>query len=131
MPTLPPIVLLNSDYKRLCQILDQLPNQTGLAERLGEELDRAKRVAEGEIPEDVVTMNSIVNFVNEDTGASYQLELAYPGECRGSSDKISILSPAGEALIGLNKGASIEWPAEGRYIHLKIIGVSHPHTSVV
>jgi len=38
--------------------------------------------------------------------------------------KISILAPAGSALLGLSVGESIKWPVRGRKdLHLKIISV--------
>ena len=89
------------------------------------ELSRATLVPLAEMPDHVVTMNSKVRFQNEDSGQEQELTLVYPHEVGTGEGKISILAPAGSALLGLAVGDSIEWPIRGRNnIHLKIITVT-------
>jgi regulator of nucleoside diphosphate kinase len=69
-------------------------------------------------------MNSAVRFQDEDSKKEHQLTLVYPHEMGNGEGKISILAPAGSALLGLSVGESIKWPVRGRKnLHLKIISV--------
>jgi len=38
-------------------------------------------------------------------------------------DAISILSPAGAALLGLSVGDTIDWPYHNRTLHLQLLDV--------
>src|SRR5690606_16303937 len=91
-----------------------------------EELERATLVEPEAMPANVVTMNSKVRFQNKDNGQIHEVELVYPHEADGTSGKISILAPAGAALLGLSVGDSIEWPIAGqKKLHLSVIEVVH------
>lgn len=53
------------------------------------------------------------------------MTLVYPHEVGEASDRVSILAPAGAAMLGLDIGDRIEWPMKGRKpIHLKVVGVT-------
>ena len=48
-----------------------------------------------------------------------------PHEVGDADHKVSILAPAGAAMLGLSIGDSIEWPMKGRKpIHLKVVSVT-------
>ena len=101
--------------------------KTELTSNLGDELDRATLLQSEDVPKTVVTMNSKVRFLNEDSQKEHELELVFPSQITGETGKISILTPAGSALIGLSIGDSIEWPlAQKKTLRLKIIDVCHP-----
>jgi regulator of nucleoside diphosphate kinase len=93
--------------------------------RLEEELARAELCAPADMPSDVVTMHSQVTFTDEHTGATHQARLVYPRESAARPGDISILSPAGAALLGLAIGHSIDWPLPGgRMTRFKVTGVA-------
>ncbi len=70
-------------------------------------------------------MNSLVRFVDEDAGKEHEMMLVYPHEVGDADHKVSILAPAGAAMLGLSIGDSIEWPMKGRKpIHLKVVSVT-------
>ena len=124
MSDLPSIIVAEEDYNRLSTLLERMAGKSDVADSLEEELSRADLKALSDMPEGVVTMNSVVRFLNEDTGKEQELMLAYPHEVGDADHKISILAPAGAAMLGLSIGDSIEWPMKGRKpIHLKIVGV--------
>ena len=52
------------------------------------------------------------------------LMLVLPTEVSQGPDRLSILSPAGAALLGLSVGASIDWPSKGRTLRLTLISVA-------
>jgi regulator of nucleoside diphosphate kinase len=111
MTELPQIYLTQDDMDRLLQLIDAYPGKR--FERLEAELLRAHVVAQYEIPEDVVTMNSRVVFENEDTGERREVTLVYPGSADIDAGKISVLVPVGTALLGLRVGQSIDWELPG------------------
>lgn len=79
-------------------------------ELLLDEIMRAKIYPAHKIPSDVVTMGSIVVFVDEARGTTRTVQLVYPGEADTGADRISILTPLGAGLIGMRTGQSIVWP---------------------
>ena len=76
---------------------------------LHDELDGATVIGEGQMPEDVVTMNSSVVLLDLDTGAERLCTLVYPGYFSGAPDRVSVLTPLGTALLGARIGTDIEY----------------------
>jgi len=122
----PPIVLTRPDHERLSQLaagaVDRLPE---VGEFLADELERARVVESAAISPNVVTMNSHVEFRDEQTARVRTVTLVYPGEEDIAQGKISVLTPIGVALIGLSEGQSIEW--ETRNGDLKTLTVLKVH----
>lgn len=114
----PPIVVSSLDMERLEALLDSLPgSQAGTRDTLLEELARADMVEPQDMPADVVTMNSRVRFVLDNASEEFDMSLAYPKDVGGAPDKISVLTPVGNALLGLKVGETIDWtrPDGGRF----------------
>lgn len=127
MSDLPAITVAEEDYNRLSALLEKTGDTTGVAESLEEELSRADLRPLAEVPDTVVVMNSIVLFEDQDSGKERRLQLVYPHQADGSPDRISVLAPAGAAMIGLSVNDSIEWPLKGRKpLHLKVVSVTRP-----
>ena len=110
----PQITLSSLDLDRIEALLAAIPASVfpGKAD-LQAELDRADVVAPEEIPPNVVTMNSTVQFTIEETGKEFCLTLVYPRDMDGSADRISIFAPVGSALLGLAVGDELAWPGPG------------------
>lgn len=124
MSDMPAVLVAEEDYNRLTTLIEK-QEDSDVVDGLDDELSRATLVPLAEMPAHVVTMNSRVRFQNEDSGLEQELTLVYPHEVGNGEGKISILAPAGSALLGLAVGDSIEWPVRGRNnIHLKIINVT-------
>lgn len=114
----PPIVVSSLDMERLEDLLDSLPAaQAATRDTLLDELARAELVEPEDMPSDVVTMNSRVRFTLDHGAQEFDLSLAYPKDVNGAPDKLSILTPVGNALLGLRAGDSIDWtrPDGGRF----------------
>ena len=88
MAELPQLFLTPNDMDRLLKLVDAHPGK-GL-EKLESELVRANVVPRGEIPGDVVTMNSRVLFENETTGERREVTL---GE-KASHGHLAVRAPA-------------------------------------
>ncbi|MFC3458889.1 nucleoside diphosphate kinase regulator [Massilia haematophila] len=106
----PNIIVSSLDMERLEALIDSLPAaQADNCANLLEELSRADMVEPQEIPPNVVTMNSRVRFVLDGQAEEFDMQLAYPKDVNGAADKLSVLTPVGNALLGLKVGDSIEW----------------------
>jgi regulator of nucleoside diphosphate kinase len=123
----PEITLSRLDAERLERMLDSLDGKPfpGRLE-LEQEIARAHVVEPAQVPPTVVTMNSTVRFKVESSDAEFSLTLVYPRDADGSNEKISILAPVGSALLGLNEGDEITWPAPGGGVtRVRIIEVTY------
>jgi len=122
------IVLTATDERRLAQLLQAKANELerGTLELLEAELQRATIVDSSQIPDDVVTMNSVVSFEDLETGQPSEVTLVYPSASSGTGGKVSILAPIGSALLGLSVGESIVWPVPGgRSRRLRVTAVHY------
>lgn len=126
MTGMPAIVVAMEDYDRLNALLDASDSDDETVESLEEELSRANLVKRAELPKNIVTMNSRVRFRNETTGDEHEMVLVYPNELQGGERRISVLAPAGAALLGLTVGDVIDWPMQGRKpLQIRILDVTH------
>lgn len=115
------ILITDQDFERLSLLVHHSEGKgAGLLE---EELSRATVVPQSEIPADVVTMNSTIRFVDEDSGKESEVALVYPKDADVTKRQVSVLAPVGMALIGLKVGQSIEWPMPNGMRRLKVVGV--------
>ena len=73
------------------------------------EIERAQVLEPEEMPADVVTMHSLVRFVDEDNGEEQTVTLVYPFEADAALGRVSVLAPIGTALLGLRVGQRIDW----------------------
>lgn len=122
--SVPNIIVSTADYERLTDLatasLERLPE---VAEELLAEMERAKVVKDGSVPDDVVRMGSTVTFRSDD-GRELTETLVYPVDEDSAAHKISVMTPVGAALIGLAVGQSISWTArDGRKHQLTVVKV--------
>lgn len=110
MLSAPEIIVTRSDFDRLSELLSSTSTHGDVVERLEHELDRAHIVPSEEVPGDVVTMNSRIEFEDLETGARKELTLVYPHRANIAEGRVSVLAPIGSALLGLRVGQVIEWP---------------------
>lgn len=115
MSGLPPIIISTLDMERIDALLEKYPDPgPSEIEALRTELDRADVREPQQMPDNVVTMHSKLRFCIVDSGKEFERTLVYPREIDGSSeDKLSIITPIGTALLGMEVGAHIDWPAPG------------------
>lgn len=126
MTTAPSIILTRLDVQRLERLIDSLEDDTPGVEALQAELDRADAVVgHDDVPAGVVTMNSRVHCREEISAKDYHLTLVYPQEA-GGEGTVSVLAPIGTALLGLQVGQHIDWPAPGgKVLKLELLAVEY------
>ncbi|BAX55147.1 nucleoside diphosphate kinase regulator [Photobacterium damselae subsp. piscicida] len=120
----PQIMLSVKDANRLEALLESLSDNVVTKKGLEEELDRAVIVDDEMLPNEVVTMNSTVQFKISSSKEVFCLKLVFPKDMDEKGKTISILSPVGSALLGLAINDEIEWPApNSKLIKVKILDV--------
>jgi regulator of nucleoside diphosphate kinase len=109
------IVITASDVDRLLGLIETAAARAApeAADILAEKLDVAEPLPGAEVPADVVTMRSQVEFRDEESGRVQKVTLAYPGEEDIANGKISVLTPIGSALLGHAVGQSARWVTRG------------------
>ncbi len=125
MSTLEPkIVVTSSDMERLRTLIDTTAGDR--ADVLDSELTRAVVVEPSEVPPDVVTMNSRVVYMDEDSHQTREVTLSYPKDASLEQGRVSVLAPVGAALLGLSVGQEIEWSVPGgKHKRLRIVSVTY------
>ena len=123
----PRIVVSEVDYRQLTDLATSAESRfPEAAEELLAEMDRAKVVAPGSVPDNVVQMGSTVEF-RSDSAQQRRITLVFPGKADIAENRVSILTPIGAALIGLATGQSITWTArDGRQHELTVVSVEQP-----
>ena len=120
----PRIVLSRFDQERLEKLLLTVGPRPDL-DALREEIDRADVVEPEAIPANRVTMNSRVQFIDEESNKKHEVSLVFPGHADGRN-RISVLAPVGSALLGLSVGDAIEWPLpNSRTRRLRVVAVTY------
>jgi regulator of nucleoside diphosphate kinase len=119
----PPIIVASEDRSRLLQLVPHT-DQLGVAEQLDAELQRANVVPLSEVPEDVVVMNSELEYEVVATGQRRRLHLVYPKDADSNEGRVSVLAPLGCALLGLRVGQEIDWRMPGGLRRLRVLSVT-------
>ncbi|MFA7440658.1 MAG: nucleoside diphosphate kinase regulator [Sphingomonadaceae bacterium] len=124
----PAIHLLDSEADKLAGLAASIEHrQPAVADLLLGEIERAQVHSADDMPANVVTMLSTVEFVDEGSGTQRTLQLVYPPDADISAGRISILTLVGAGLIGLTEGQAIQWPdREGHERSLRIVKVTQP-----
>ena len=122
----PAIVISSLDLQRIEELLELPPHRDSPGPAsLRAELARANVLDPGEMPGDVITMNSVATFVDETSGEAREFSLVYPRDADTAANKISVLAPVGSAMLGLRVGQSIDWKVPGgRSLRLRVTGIS-------
>lgn len=98
-----------------------------LADRLLDELGRARIVAAAKMPANVIGIGSSVTYRDETTGQERTVTLVYPEDADIAERRISVMTPIGVALLGLAEGAGFHWDTRDHQRRmLTVIGVDQP-----
>lgn len=105
----PKIVLSEDDHRMLIALaMAGSGHSSDAADDLLYEVERARVVPQKKLAPSVVRMGSTVTY-RPDNGADRTVTLVYPAEADIAEGKISVLTPVGTALVGLDVGQSITW----------------------
>lgn len=120
MVALPGITVTDTDLFRIQRCLGGAQGEAG-SWLLGE-LSKARVVLSSQVPPNVVTMNSRVLLEDIHTRRHREVALVYPKDADERHGKLSVLSAAGAALLGLAVGGGIVWPLpSGRVARMRVV----------
>jgi regulator of nucleoside diphosphate kinase len=124
----PKIVINADDLAHLEGLADgMMKRQPALADRLFDEISRARIVASSKMPRNVVSMGSTVTYRDETTGQEKLVTLVYPEEADITQLRVSVMTPIGVALLGLAEGADFYWDTrENQRRKLTVLSVEQP-----
>ena len=107
----PPKITIARDQMETLERLAEgaLARNPELADRLLDELSRAKVVAPGSLPPDVAGLGDSISFRDEAAGKDQRVTLVLPEDADIAAGRVSVLTPIGVALIGLRAGARFSW----------------------
>ncbi|TYT73581.1 nucleoside diphosphate kinase regulator [Desulfobotulus mexicanus] len=117
------IYITEKDLERLERLVEATDKRGKLGEhleRLMDELDRCEIVEPQNVPADAITMNSKVLLKDLATEKEAEWTLVFPGKADIAQNRISILAPAGIAMIGLRVGDVVTWPTQDGEKRLKV-----------
>jgi regulator of nucleoside diphosphate kinase len=119
------IYITESDKERLSKIIEAEIKRGNMLDKpmkmLAEEINNAMVVSSRQVPQDIITMNTraLLHLDHEDL----DITLVYPGEADWASNKMSVLSPIGTAILGYKAGDTVEWevPSGITQIYIKAV----------
>ncbi len=119
------IFITEKDYMRLNNLINtDYSDENDCLENLENEIERANIIRGNEVPPDLVTMNSKIEYLDFTTNRTSIITISYPDNSNYVEKNISIMAPLGCALIGLREGQEILWDfPSGATKKLKIIKV--------
>lgn len=107
------IVFTDLDILRIIKSIEKARHTKSIcnaeAESLLKKIIQSEIVKPMDIPSDIVTMNSVVEFKFIITGKTEIIQIVYPDKENMKENKISILSSLSTALIGNRVKDIIEW----------------------
>lgn len=127
-PEDPPVLLDATQVERLYGLAESLSvREPDVAERLLNEINRAAVVSPGDLPPKVVSIGSSVTYHDETSQSEKTVTVVFPHDADIASQRISVLTPIGAALIGLAEGSAINWQTRnGEVRKLMITRVTQP-----
>ncbi len=120
-----PIYITAFDLERLQKLISKAQfteyRKSEYLKVLETEIARATVVAPQDIPNDVITMNSVVQLQDIDTKEKEVYTLVFPDDADLAKGKISIFAPIGTAMLGYKVGDLFEWkvPAGTRRLRVE------------
>jgi len=123
------IVITEVDYGRLQRLVESSrkfrQRDAEHLDDLEQELERAVIVKAGQVPADVVTMNSTVRVKDLNSGRETSYQIVFPGEADIAKNRISVLAPIGTGLLGYSAGTTVEWQVPSGRRRLRILEVEY------
>jgi len=123
------IVITEADYVRLRRLVESSrlfrQHDAKHLDDLEQELERAAIMKAGEVPSDVVTMNSRVRVKDLNSGRVTTYQIVFPGEADIAKNRISVLAPIGTGLLGYSAGTTVEWQVPSGMRRFRILGVEY------
>lgn len=127
----PRIVINADDLDHIEALADgAMERNPALADRLLEEIGRARIVPAAKMPPTVIGIGSIATYRDDTTSQEKTVTLVYPEEADIARQRVSVTTPIGIALLGLAEGAAFYWDTRNNQRRtLTVIRVEQPPAS--
>lgn len=122
------ITVTTNDYNRLIGLMEfasvraKMPD---IANRLYDNLLRAKTLPQETIDEGIITMNSRVRMKDLNNQWETEITLTYPQDAQPRERKVSVLSEIGVALFGRREKEVVSWKVPGGPGLFEIVKVTY------
>jgi len=105
------IIVNSRDFTKLTQIINDTHAHGGnqYLKNLAAELSNAILLDPENIPPDVITMNSKVEFTDVSESGKFVYTIVYPEDADTENGRLSVLAPIGIALLGYRAGDTVTW----------------------
>lgn len=128
-----PMTLTTDDYAKLASLVSSNMasafTDPELLREMRHELRRAELVEPADLPEDVTAMNSMITIRDVRTQVPETYTLVFPPRADIANRRLSVLSRAGIAVLGVRVGDDIQWPAAAGARLMRVDKVVHPKQS--
>lgn len=114
-------IISESVYKTLYELI--VRQKSPEVRQLGEELSKAEIVKDSDLQKNIVSLNSIVEFIDESLNKRLRVQIVLPNEANLEQHKISILAPISIALIGFKERDRFSWKMQSGTKYLSILKV--------
>ncbi|MCC6239069.1 MAG: GreA/GreB family elongation factor [Phycisphaerales bacterium] len=127
-PSAQPMLLSNMDHQRLASMLRSIQQAPSADEQrclqrlrdLERRLAGSQVVDPDQVPPDVVTMNTRLQAVDEQSGRQQELTLVFDDDADIFRRRLSVLSPLGIALLGKRQGQMATWKTRGKLRRMRV-----------
>jgi regulator of nucleoside diphosphate kinase len=88
------------------------------------ELASAQVVKEHELPDDAISLNTVVHIQERQSRQSFIFQIVLPSAADVKKNKVSVFAPIAIALLGYRKGATTSWEMPGGVQEFEILKVT-------
>jgi regulator of nucleoside diphosphate kinase len=114
-------IISESVYKKIYDLIAKQNNDE--VKQLRTEISKAKIVKDNDLNKKIVSLYSIVEFINSSLKKSIKMQIVPPNEVDLGKNRISVFSPISVALFGFKENDIFNWEMPSGNKTLKIIRV--------
>ena len=90
---------------------------------LAAEIASARVVNEQELPDDAVSLNTVIHVKELKSGQNFIFQIVHPSAADVKKNKVSVFAPIAIALLGYRKGSTTRWEMPGGVQEFEILKV--------
>jgi regulator of nucleoside diphosphate kinase len=126
-----PLIMLRNEQELLKKHYKDANLTEFNKKRLSEELTTVRIIGEKDLPEDIVCLQSKVEFKDVVSGQKYNFRIVLPSEANIKDGLISIFAPLAIALLGYRQGARVDWEMPAGIKTFEILNVMQERQALI
>ena len=119
-----PLILIQRELDILKKYLQESILTDYNKKSLLSQLASAQVVREDELPDDAISLNSVVHVQERQSKQNFIFQIVLPASADVRKKKVSVFSPIAIALLGYRNGATTKWEMPGGLQEFEILKVS-------